>query len=107
MSLLSLKNKPIRIAQKMVSGDVTFDENMCYVYLNISSGVLLPNTSEHISKVYDPLKSRKHFWEKNFGLEPLPIEQANAAEKFAGSLGQTLDLTSSEMQHTIDQTDQA
>jgi hypothetical protein len=106
MSLLKYRNKSIRMTQKIADDFVTFDESD-YVLVNISSEIVFLSDREYFTKISDPLKSRKHFWQKNFGLESLPMEQTNAAEIFAGSLGQTLELTPSEMRSTLEQADNA
>lgn len=106
MSLFIMNEKSIRIARKLVDGEVTFEDSD-FILVNISGETIIRNNSDYLSRAYDPLKSRKHFWQKNFGMEPLPVEYPNAAKAFAGILGKELDLTSSDMQDAIDQADQA
>ena len=99
-----MKNKSIRIAHMKVGKTVIFDANS-FVVTNILSDVFSGNVYERPGTYEDPLKSRKHFWQKTFGSESLPTEQPNAAATFAGSLGQSLDLTSDEMRNMLEQAD--
>lgn len=105
MSLIILEeiSAPIRMARLVGDGSVNYGDSD-YITVNISRNTFHPHDSE--LRVYDKFRGRKYFWQKNFGLEPLPIEHANAVEEFAGSLGADLELTPSEMRDTLAQVDQ-
>ena len=52
-------------------------------------------------------QSREYFWEKVFGSEtPLPEEDFNAIEKYAGSIGKEFDITDDDITKAIKKADE-
>jgi len=102
MQTYVLKDKPIKMVHK-TADEYCVIEDTDYVTFNISTIISTGNPGRDS---YDPLRSRKHFWQKTFGLAPMPTEEHNASEMFAGSLGLDLDLSPSEIQAAIDEADE-
>jgi len=106
MSLLIKKKKSIEILQEIVLDQKIIVDESKYKIINIAGEIIPISYSTYgLDKSYDPSKSRKHFWEKIFGLAPLPIEESNVAEKYAGLLGVDLGITESDIQSAIEDAD--
>lgn len=106
MSLLIQKTKSIEIIQKTgLTGEVIFEDTDYKTIISIIREISPSNTDTSLTP-YDPIESRKHFWQKIFGLEPLPSTVSNAADLFAGSLGSGLDISSVDLQTAIDDADE-
>lgn len=106
MSLLIQKTKSIQIAQKTgLTGEVIFDDADYKTIISIIREISTSDDDISLSS-YDPIKSRKYFWQKIFGSEPLPPTISNAADLFAGSLGRDLDISSVDLQTAIDDADE-
>ncbi len=76
-----------------------------YITIDIVKAIFSPEDNIPATR-YDPSESRKHFWQNIFGLEPLPATVPNAAELFAGSLSQDLDITPADIQAAVDKADE-
>ena len=106
MSLLIERKKSIQILQEIVLDQQIIVDETKFKTINISVDVIPFNHSTHgLDQSYDLSKSRKHFWEKIFGLAPLPIEESNVAERYSGSLGTDLGITESDIQSAIEDAD--
>lgn len=106
MSLLAEKKKSIQILQEIVLGKKIIVDESKYKTINISGDVIPVGSGTYgLDKSYDLSKSRKHFWGKIFGLAPLPVEERNVAERYAGSLGTDLGITESDIQSAIEDAD--
>ena len=105
MLLLNQESKPIKIFQKIERSKKIIVKDSEYKTINIVKAIFSPEDNIPVT-CYDPSESRKHFWQNIFGLEPLPATVPNAAELFAGSLSQDLDITPADIQVAIDKADE-
>ena len=106
MSLLIKKKKSIEILQEIVLDQKIIVDESNYKIINIAGEIIpVSHSTSDLDTSYDLSKSRKRFWEKIFGLEPLPIEESGVAEKYAGSLGVDLGITESDIQSAIEDAD--
>ena len=106
MLLLIQEPKSIEILQKVERSEtIIIDDSDC-ITISIIRAIFSPKDNISVTR-YNPSKSRNHFWQNIFGLEPLPAAVVpNAAELFAGSLSQDRDVTYVDIQTAIDEADE-
>ena len=100
------RTKSIQILQEIVLDQKIIVNESKFKTINISVDIIpFSHSTYGLDRSYDLSESRKRFWEKIFGLEPLPIEESGVAERYAGSLGIDLGITESDIQSAIEDAD--